>query len=310
MNYKMKKYTQNSLMILIALIVVFGVVHKTRAQQYINNVPNQTINPSIFNSNMNTDLNSNLKNNALNQPINPSIFDSGTSTDLNSALKNNQINAANQIVTSGSSASTNTSAGQTCTSTGITKIICQIQHILNSIVPVLLALGVVYFVWGVIQFMINADNEEKRTKGREKIIYGIIGFAVIVGFWGLVNIIINTFNLSGAAPTGLNVNGTASSACTMGTNFQGLLGFATCVIDSAVIPLIFTIAVLAFIWGVVNFFIINSDEEAKRAQGKQFMIWGIIAIAVMLCVWGLAGILGNTFGINTSVLPHVTPPTQ
>jgi hypothetical protein len=63
-----------------------------------------------------------------------------------------------------------------------------------------------------------------------------------------------------------------------------------------------------FIWGVIKFFIINADEEAKREQGKQFMIWGIIALAVMLSVWGLVGILSNTFGLSGSVLPQVTPP--
>ena len=39
------------------------------------------------------------------------------------------------------------------------------------------------------------------------------------------------------------------------------------------------------------------------------MIWGIVALAVMLSVWGLVGILGSTFGLGTgSVLPQVVPP--
>ena len=67
--------------------------------------------------------------------------------------------------------------------------------------------------------------------------------------------------------------------------------------------MIFALAVVIFIWGVVQF-IMNSEEEAKRAKGKQFMLWGIIALTVMVCVWGLVGILGNTFGIQ-NVLPHV-----
>jgi hypothetical protein len=65
-----------------------------------------------------------------------------------------------------------------------------------------------------------------------------------------------------------------------------------------------------FVWGVVKFFIINSDEEAKREQGKQYMIWGIIALAVMLSVWGLVGILETTFGIKTSIFPQVCPPNS
>ncbi len=198
-------------------------------------------------------------------------------------------------------------SGQVCTSSGIGKIICQIQLILNSVIPVLIALGVVYFVWGVVKYVM-ADGEEAKTKGRDSMIYGIIGLAVIVGLWGLVNLIVNTFGLTGAAPEGLNINGTAGALCTIGTTFQNLLGYVTCIIDYSVIPLIFALAVVMFVWGVVQFFIIDANEEAKREQGRQFMIWGIIALAVMLSVWGLVGIVGSTFNVGSSFLPHVTPP--
>jgi hypothetical protein len=195
------------------------------------------------------------------------------------------------------------------TLTGIGKIICQIKEILNAIIPVLVALGVVYFIWGVIRYVIAAGEEDKE-KGKAVMIYGIIGLSVIVGLGGLVNIVVETFGLSGTAPLGININGGAGAGCAMGTNFQGVLGYITCIINSSIIPLIFALAVVMFIWGAVNFFIINADEEAKREQGKQFMIWGILALTVMLSVWGLVAILGSTFGINTSILPQVKPPTD
>ena len=71
-------------------------------------------------------------------------------------------------------------------------ILCKIGQLLNSIIPILIALGVVYFVWGVITYVIASDEEAKKT-GRDRIIYGIIGLAVIVGVWGLVNVVKNTF---------------------------------------------------------------------------------------------------------------------
>ena len=89
------------------------------------------------------------------------------------------------------------------------KLICNIHVLLNSIIPVLLALGVVYFVWGVVQFVI-ANDEEAKTKGRERIIYGIIGFAVILGMWSLVSVVVKTFGLEGVqlnAPTFVPVSG-------------------------------------------------------------------------------------------------------
>jgi|SRR3989338_6228967 len=78
-------------------------------------------------------------------------------------------------------------------------IICRIGSILNTIIPFLIVLGVVYFVFGVITYMIGSDEEAKK-KGRNRVIFGIIGLAVIVGLWGLVNIITKTFNIQSGGP--------------------------------------------------------------------------------------------------------------
>ena len=80
--------------------------------------------------------------------------------------------------------------------TNIQGIICKIGSILNLVIPILVTLGVVYFVWGVIEY-VKADEEAEKKKGRDKMIYGIIGLVVIVSMWGLVGIITNTFSLSG-----------------------------------------------------------------------------------------------------------------
>lgn len=93
-----------------------------------------------------------------------------------------------------------------------------------------------------------------------------------------------------------------------GSNFQDLLIYVTCIISKSVIPLIFALAVAMFVWGVVQF-VINSNEEAKKEKGRQFMIWGIVALAVMVSVWGLVAILGNTFGIDTNFVPQVKSPS-
>ncbi len=73
-------------------------------------------------------------------------------------------------------------------------MICKIGDILSIIIPILIVLGVLYFVWGVVQYVIS-DDEEAKTKGRDRMIYGIIGLVVIVAMWGLVRLVISTFSL-------------------------------------------------------------------------------------------------------------------
>jgi len=198
-------------------------------------------------------------------------------------------------------------------------ILCKIGYFLNALIPILLALGVVYFVWGVVQYVIGGSDEDK-TKGRDRIIYGIIGFVVILGLWGLVRIVITSFgiqqDLSVVNPTSLfvqNANNSsgASSSCdsTLGNNpkLQNIISYATCIIGASVIPLIFALATITFFWGAVQFLIIGAGDEQKRTQGKQLMIWGIIALVVMVSVWGLVKIVGSTFGFDTTYLPQVHP---
>lgn len=94
-----------------------------------------------------------------------------------------------QVGTSGSATLCNTQIQN------LGDVICKVGSILNSIIPVLIVLGVVFFVWGVISIVI-ANDEEAKTKGRNKVIWGIIGLVVIVGMWGLVRIVTNTFGIS------------------------------------------------------------------------------------------------------------------
>jgi len=209
---------------------------------------------------------------------------------------------------------------QTPTS-GLLDAISKVSAIFSAIIPVLVAFGVLYFIWGMVQYFI-ADSEEAKKNGRDRIIYGIVGLAVIVSIWGLVAILNQTFGLGGANGLGAgqtpDLSGLVTKPTTSGCNLaQGgqaklsdYLNYVTCIIGSSVIPFIFAVAVVMFIWGVVKYFIINADEEKKRAEGKQFMLWGIIALAVMISVWGLVNILGTTFGLggdSLKLLPQVKP---
>lgn len=70
-------------------------------------------------------------------------------------------------------------------------------------------------------------------------------------------------------------------------------------IINILVPIAFTLAVLAFFWGLAKY-IFNANDEDKKAEGKNIMIWGIVALFVMSAVWGIVRFIGDAVGINTS----------
>lgn len=68
--------------------------------------------------------------------------------------------------------------------------------------------------------------------------------------------------------------------------------------------LFWTVAIIFFMWGVIKF-IKNSEDSAEHEQGKQFMIWGVIALLVLVSVWGFVRIiLVDTLGITPTGTPN------
>ncbi len=195
----------------------------------------------------------------------------------------------------------------------ILDFICKMGLILKALIPFLFGLGMLYFVWGVVTYVI-ADDEEAKSTGRNRIVFGIIGFSVLVGVWSLVSFVLTTFNLTVSNSFTLINPGTvlvpaqsgSSTSCTFANNpkLQDLFTYIGCIITNSVIPLIFAFAIASFVWGVVQY-VINDSDEGKKERGRDFMVWGVIALSVMISVWGLVKIVGNTFNINTGFIPQV-----
>lgn len=68
------------------------------------------------------------------------------------------------------------------------------------------------------------------------------------------------------------------------------------------VPIAISLALLFFIWGLVTF-IRNSGEEEALEEGKRKMIWGIIALFVIIAIWGLVGFIIRSTGITPEAVP-------
>ncbi|PIR83329.1 hypothetical protein COU19_01190 [Candidatus Kaiserbacteria bacterium CG10_big_fil_rev_8_21_14_0_10_56_12] len=71
------------------------------------------------------------------------------------------------------------------------------------LVPLLIGIAFITFLYGVYKyFILGADDEAELETGRQYVLWGIIGFVVIVSVWGIVWILLTTFSLvpGGYAP--------------------------------------------------------------------------------------------------------------
>jgi len=67
------------------------------------------------------------------------------------------------------------------------------------------------------------------------------------------------------------------------------------------------VALLVFLWGLAKF-IFKSGDEKSHEEGMNLMKWGIVALFVMVSVWGIIGFMQNALGLpQTPVTPSSTP---
>jgi hypothetical protein len=83
-----------------------------------------------------------------------------------------------------------------------------INTINNIIVPVLFAVAFIVFLIGAFQtFIAGAQSTDVKERGKNLMLWGLIGFFVMVSIWGLVNILTGTIgfsnnaNITGGTPT-------------------------------------------------------------------------------------------------------------
>lgn len=65
------------------------------------------------------------------------------------------------------------------------------------------------------------------------------------------------------------------------------------------VPLLIGVAVVTFMWGLVKYLWKRDDD------GKKIMIWGLVALFVMVSFWGIIVLAQNALGINPTAAPPV-----
>lgn len=128
-------------------------------------------------------------------------------------------------------------------------------------------------------------------------------------------------NLNSNNPALINANGTPNGAGTLqpgqqsltvakmplcasltSNNVNEVVSLVTCTITGFIVPAIITLAIVSFIWGVVQTLLNPTNEEARK-KGRAFIMWGIVGLVVITSMWGIVKIFTSTFGLDTYLPP-------
>lgn len=89
-------------------------------------------------------------------------------------------------------------------------------------------------------------------------------------------------------------------------NVSDVGSFIINTINNVLVPVLFAVAFIVFLWGAFNTFILGANDEEVKTSGKNLMLWGLIGFFVMVSVWGLVNILTGTISFGNP--GQATPP--
>jgi hypothetical protein len=84
------------------------------------------------------------------------------------------------------------------------------------------------------------------------------------------------------------------------SNFKEFIGFLVDLLNPLTV-IVASMSLLVFFWGLAKFILVSGDEKALD-EGKQLMFWGVIALFVMVSIWGIVNLLsGDIFGVSVGI---------
>jgi len=70
-----------------------------------------------------------------------------------------------------------------------------LDKIVNPVIWVMFTVAVIVFLWGIFRFVSSDEGGDGRTKGKASMVWGIVGFLIMVGVFGILAFIKSTLQL-------------------------------------------------------------------------------------------------------------------
>ena len=97
---------------------------------------------------------------------------------------------------------------------------------------------------------------------------------------------------------------TAYAATAIPAPVLTFIGKISTEILNPIIAIMFSLALVYFIYGVAAY-IWNPDNEEARATGRKSMLWGIVGMFIMVSVFGIMRFLISSVGADPGLIDYV-----
>lgn len=94
------------------------------------------------------------------------------------------------------------------------------------------------------------------------------------------------------------------------TGLLGLLALAQLIVKRAV-PFLIGVAALAFFWFLIQFIWKGNESGEVQKKSLSGMAYSVLALFVMVSIWGIIGFMGSVVGINQGgTIPNTCLPGE
>jgi hypothetical protein len=97
---------------------------------------------------------------------------------------------------------------------------------------------------------------------------------------------------------GISFAQTTSGGCkTSLSSIKDIFTLPTCIINTYLVPTLITVAFFAFFVGVTRY-LTNLDNADIRKKTGSFIMWSILALFIIMSVWAILYVVGNTLQLG------------
>lgn len=92
---------------------------------------------------------------------------------------------------------------------------------------------------------------------------------------------------------------------------NSFIGSINTFINNVLIPLVFAVALLVFIWGMFNYFIRGGHDPDKQKEGKDLMLYAVVGFVLMVSIFGIVNLIAGGLGFSGENIQNIpSVPTR